>query len=269
MAEQRWTAVQITDRVAHALTLAERVYLPDEYSRARAYANTQQARYCAPQSSRSIVQGTRPREKDDRSRKPASPDVEQGTTTDISPSPAPTRPAPKKPTIERQGFRANEFIVYPAHGVGHILAIEEQVIAGAKLELFVINFMKDRMTLRVPTAKVANVGIRKLSDSKTVQEAYRVLAQSPHAQKEEWPARAHEYEAKINSGSIVAIAQVVRDLYRAPEDEKQNYSERQLYEAALDRLTREASIVRDLTDEEALKECESLLVASAILRRTN
>ncbi|MGY3121843.1 RNA polymerase-interacting CarD/CdnL/TRCF family regulator [Bradyrhizobium sp. S3.14.4] len=127
-------------------------------------------------------------------------------------------PAPKveekKVVTQRQGFKANEFVVYPAHGVGQILAIEEQEIAGAKLELFVINFIKDKMTLRVPTAKVANVGMRKLSDPALVKKALETLKGRARVKRTMWSRRAQEYEAKINSGDIVAIAEVVRDLYR-------------------------------------------------------
>jgi CarD family transcriptional regulator len=155
---------------------------------------------------------------------------------------APRVEEPKKVLTQRQGFKTNEFVVYPAHGVGQILAIEEQEIAGAKLELFVINFTKDKMTLRVPTAKVANVGMRKLSEPALVKR--------------------QEYEAKINSGDIVAIAEVVRDLYRSESQPEQSYSERQLYEAALDRLSREIAVVQHITETEAVKEIESNLAKS-------
>ena len=125
---------------------------------------------------------------------------------------APRVEEPKKVVTQRQGFKANEFVVYPAHGVGQILAIEEQEIAGAKLELFVINFMKDKMTLRVPTAKVANVGMRKLSEPALVKKALETLKGRARVKRTMWSRRAQEYEAKINSGDIVAIAEVVRDL---------------------------------------------------------
>jgi CarD family transcriptional regulator len=158
----------------------------------------------------------------------------------------------KKVVTQRQGFKANEFVVYPAHGVGQILAIEEQEIAGAKLELFVINFIKDKMTLRVPTAKVANVGMRKLSDPALVKRALETLKGRARVKRTMWSRRAQEYEAKINSGDIVAIAEVVR--------------ERQLYEAALDRLSREIAVVQHSTETEAVKEIEAQLAKSP--RRT-
>ncbi|QPF85396.1 CarD family transcriptional regulator [Bradyrhizobium genosp. L] len=178
------------------------------------------------------------------------------------PAAAPRVEEPKKVVTQRQGFKANEFVVYPAHGVGQILAIEEQEIAGAKLELFVINFMKDKMTLRVPTAKVANVGMRKLSEPALVKRALETLKGRARVKRTMWSRRAQEYEAKINSGDIVAIAEVVRDLYRSESQPEQSYSERQLYEAALDRLSREIAVVQHSTETEAIKEIESQLAKS-------
>jgi CarD family transcriptional regulator len=179
----------------------------------------------------------------------------------VKPAVAP-RVEEKKVLTQRQGFKTNEFVVYPAHGVGQILAIEEQEIAGARLELFVINFMKDKMTLRVPTAKVANVGMRKLSEPALVKKALETLKGRARVKRTMWSRRAQEYEAKINSGDIVAIAEVVRDLYRSESQPEQSYSERQLYEAALDRLSREIAVVQHSTETEAVKEIESQLAKS-------
>jgi CarD family transcriptional regulator len=164
----------------------------------------------------------------------------------------------KKPT-QRQGFKTNEFIVYPAHGVGQIVAIEEQEVAGYKLELFVINFVKDKMTLRVPTTKVVSVGMRKLAETPMVRRALETLKGRARIKRTMWSRRAQEYEAKINSGDIVAIAEVVRDLYRSETQPEQSYSERQLYEAALDRLAREIAAVQRITETEAIKEIEASL----------
>jgi CarD family transcriptional regulator len=175
---------------------------------------------------------------------------------------APRVEEPKKPLTQRQGFKTNEFVVYPAHGVGQILAIEEQEIAGARLELFVINFIKDKMTLRVPTAKVVNVGMRKLSDPSLVKRALETLKGRARIKRTMWSRRAQEYEAKINSGDIVAIAEVVRDLFRSESQPEQSYSERQLYEAALDRLSREIAVVQHVTETEAVKEIEANLAKS-------
>ena len=164
-----------------------------------------------------------------------------------------------KKTTQRQGFKTNEFIVYPAHGVGQIMAIEEQEIAGAKLELFVINFVKDKMTLRVPTAKIVSVGMRKLAEAPMVKRALDTLKGRARIKRTMWSRRAQEYEAKINSGDIVAIAEVVRDLFRSDTQPEQSYSERQLYEAALDRLSREIAAVQRVTETEAIKEIEAAL----------
>ena len=164
-----------------------------------------------------------------------------------------------KKTTQRQGFKTQEFIVYPAHGVGQIMAIEEQEVAGARLELFVINFVKDKMTLRVPTSKVASVGMRKLAETPMVKKALETLKGRARIKRTMWSRRAQEYEAKINSGDIVAIAEVVRDLYRSESQPEQSYSERQLYEAALDRLSREVAVVQRLTETEAIKEIEAAL----------
>jgi CarD family transcriptional regulator len=167
--------------------------------------------------------------------------------------------ATNKKTTQRQGFKTSEFIVYPAHGVGQIVAIEEQEIAGAKLELFVINFIKDKMTLRVPTAKIVSVGMRKLAEPALVKRALETLKGRARIKRTMWSRRAQEYEAKINSGDIVAIAEVVRDLYRSDTQPEQSYSERQLYEAALDRLSREIAAVQKVTETEAIKEIEGAL----------
>ncbi|MDQ2081772.1 CarD family transcriptional regulator [Xanthobacteraceae bacterium Astr-EGSB] len=164
-----------------------------------------------------------------------------------------------KKTTQRQGFKTSEFIVYPAHGVGQIMAIEEQEVAGCKLELFVINFVKDKMTLRVPTAKIAAVGMRKLAEPPIVKRAIETLKGRARIKRTMWSRRAQEYEAKINSGNIVSIAEVVRDLYRSDSQPEQSYSERQLYEAALDRLAREISAVQRVTETEAVKEIEAAL----------
>jgi CarD family transcriptional regulator len=167
-------------------------------------------------------------------------------------------PEKKKPQ-QRHGFRTSEYIVYPAHGVGRIVSIEEQEIAGATLELFVINFEKDKMTLRVPTSKLATVGMRKLSEDKIVRKALGTLKGKARVKRTMWSRRAQEYEAKINTGDIVAIAEVVRDLFRSESQPEQSYSERQLYEAALDRLSREVAVVQRLTETEAIKEIEAAL----------
>jgi CarD family transcriptional regulator len=167
-----------------------------------------------------------------------------------------------KSGLQRQGFKLNEFVVYPAHGVGQIVAIEEQEVAGFKLELFVISFSKDKMTLRVPTSKGAGVGMRKISDPDTAKRSLEILTGRARIKRTMWSRRAQEYEAKINSGDINAIAEVVRDLYRSDAQPEQSYSERQLYEAALDRMVREIAAVQKTSELDALRTVEAQLQRS-------
>ncbi|MGE4372239.1 MAG: CarD family transcriptional regulator [Xanthobacter sp.] len=166
----------------------------------------------------------------------------------------------KKNTQARLGFKTGEHIVYPSHGVGRIMAIEEQEVAGFKLELFVISFEKDKMTLRVPLPKIASVGMRKLSETNIVEKSLETLQGRARVKRTMWSRRAQEYEAKINSGDLVSISEVVRDLYRSDTQPEQSYSERQLYEAALDRMARELSAVQNLTETEAIKLIEQNLL---------
>jgi CarD family transcriptional regulator len=175
--------------------------------------------------------------------------------------------ASKKPVHQRHGFKTNEWIVYPAHGVGRIVGIEEQEIAGMSLELFVITFEKDKMTLRVPTGKSASVGMRKLAEEGVVKRAMETLKGRARIKRTMWSRRAQEYEAKINSGDLVAIAEVVRDLYRSESQPEQSYSERQLYEAALDRMAREIAAVEKLDERGAVQRITEVLAKSAKGRR--
>ena len=168
-----------------------------------------------------------------------------------------------KKTTQRQGFKTNEFIVYPAHGVGQIVAIEEQEVAGAKLELFVINFIKDKMTLRVPTAKIVSVGMRKLAEGPLVKRALETLKGRARIKRTMWSRRAQEYEAKINSGDLISIAEVVRDLHRAENQPEQSYSERQLDESALDRMARELAAVENIKHAEAVEKLSKSLAKRA------
>jgi len=160
-------------------------------------------------------------------------------------------------------FRANDYVVYPAHGVGQIVSIEEQEIAGLTMELFVISFEKDKMTLRVPTAKAHDVGMRSLSTPDVVTQAMNILRGKAKVKKAMWSRRAQEYEQKINSGDLIAIAEVVRDLHRADDQREQSYSERQLYEAALERLTREIAAVSGGREDEAQRQVDEVLLSRA------
>ena len=160
--------------------------------------------------------------------------------------------ATTKKTVQRQGFKTGEFIVYPAHGVGQITAIEEQEVAGHKLELFVINFSQDKLTLRVPIAKIASAGMRKLSEDTVIAKSLKTLQGRARIKRTMWSRRAQEYEAKINSGDLILISEVIRDLFRSENQPEQSYSERQLYEAALDRTAREISSVNKISHTEAV-----------------
>jgi CarD family transcriptional regulator len=165
----------------------------------------------------------------------------------------------KTATPQRQLFKPHEYVVYPAHGVGQIVAIEEQEVAGFKLELFVVRFVRDKMILKVPTPKAASVGMRRLADAPAVKAALDTLTGRARIKRTMWSRRAQEYEAKINSGDLKAIAEVVRDLYRSDTQPEQSYSERQLYETALDRMAREILVVQKLTETESLKVIETQL----------
>ena len=158
------------------------------------------------------------------------------------------------------GFKTTECVVYPAHGAGQILSIEKQTIAGASLEFFVIYFTKSKMTVRVPVQKAAGVGMRKLSDISAVREVKGVLREPPRKNRGNWSRLAREYESKITSGDIFAIAEVARDLFR-PGESEQSFSERQLYVSALNRLCGEIALVEGVSEEESVKELEGLLKA--------
>ena len=157
-------------------------------------------------------------------------------------------------------FRPNEFVVYPAHGVGQIISVESQEVAGISLELFVISFEKDKMTLRVPTNKATEIGMRALSSPDVIAHAMKTLKGKAKVKRAMWSRRAQEYEQKINSGDLIAIAEVVRDLHRTDQRE-QSYSERQLYEAALERLTREVAAVSGGDEVAASKEVDDVLTS--------
>ncbi|WP_341760550.1 CarD family transcriptional regulator [Candidatus Endowatersipora endosymbiont of Watersipora subatra] len=162
-----------------------------------------------------------------------------------------------KRLIQRQGFKTGEFIVYPAHGVGQIIDIEYQEIAGFSLEVFLIDFAKDKMKLRVPTSKIESVGMRKLSEASIVEESLKIVQARARIKRAMWSRRAQEYDTKINSGDIIQIAEVVRDLFRSENQPEQSYSERQLYESALERMSREVAAVQKISEQEAtnLIEC--------------
>ena len=149
-------------------------------------------------------------------------------------------------------FARDDYVVYPTHGVGRVEAIEKEIVAGMEMEMFVIHFAKDKMTLRVPTSKADSVGMRCLSSPAIVGKAMTTLKGRARVKRAMWSRRAQEYEQKINSGDLISIAEVIRDLHRNDEQREQSYSERQLYEAALERLTREVAAVDGVEEEKAL-----------------
>src|SRR6476660_7475409 len=164
-------------------------------------------------------------------------------------------------TAEKILFATGDLVVYPSHGVGKITAIETQEIAGTTLSVFVVAFDKDRMTLRVPLGKAKGSGLRKLSSRKEMDVALTKLKGRSKAKRTMWSRRAQEYEAKINSGDPASIAEVVRDLYRNVGQPEQSYSERQIYQAALDRLVREFAAVERIDESTATQRVEQLLTA--------
>ena len=166
-------------------------------------------------------------------------------------------------TNKKTEFRPDDFVVYPTHGVGRIVSIEEQEVAGLRLEMFVISFEKDKMTLRVPTARASEIGMRGLSTPDMVEQALNTLKGKARVKRAMWSRRAQEYEQKINSGDLLSIAEVVRDLHRADDQREQSYSERQLYEAALERLTREVAAVSGTDEAGAAKKVDEVLVGRA------
>ena len=197
-----------------------------------------------------IARPPRPARIDPIANKPPTKSVPKETAT----------PAPRPSKLD---FKPKEFVVYPAHGVGKITTVERQEVAGHELELYVITFEKDKMTLRVPTNKSDAVGLRKLSEPKVVADAIATLKGKAKVKRTMWSRRAQEYEAKINSGDLISIAEVVRDLYRSDKQPEQSYSERQLYEAAIDRMAREVAAAESLDDAASIAKLESVLTTAA------
>jgi CarD family transcriptional regulator len=160
-------------------------------------------------------------------------------------------------------FASGDFVVYPTHGVGRVQGIEKQEIAGTELKVIVIDFEKERMTLRVPVAKAKDSGLRKLSSRQKIDVALKTLKGRSRVRRVMWSRRAQEYEAKINSGDPVSIAEVLRDLHRNVGQPDQSYSERQIYQAALDRLARELAAVEKIDEIKAAERLEAMLQKAA------
>lgn len=164
-----------------------------------------------------------------------------------------------KKTPYKLAFSSGDYVVYPAHGVGKVADITKQQVAGTELELIVVNFARDKMTLRIPMAKAETTGLRQISDSTMMEDAISTLKGKAKVKKIMWSRRAQEYENKINSGSPVAIAEVIRDLHRNENLAEQSYSERQIYEQALDRLSNEYAVFQSIAVAEAQKSLIDIL----------
>jgi CarD family transcriptional regulator len=179
---------------------------------------------------------------------------------------APVGPKPivaQPPAPKKSMFKIGEQIVYPAHGVGRVTNIEEQEIAGVKLELYIVDFEKEKLRLKVPTNRAEQKGMRRLADRALVEHAMKVIRGRARIKRTMWSRRAQEYDAKINSGDLIAVAEVVRDLYRSDRQPEQSYSERQLFEQALLRFARELAAVRKVDDDQCVKELEEFLAKNA------
>jgi len=204
--------------------------------------------------------------------KPVTPAVARPPAAVVKPHAPPATTVPAAPAAAKAAplvgpkklpFKINELIVYPAHGVGRIVQIEEQEIAGAKLELYIIDFEKEKLRLKVPTSKSEQKGMRKLADKPLIDHAMKVLKGRARIKRTMWSRRAQEYEAKINSGDLISIAEVVRDLHRAGGQPEQSYSERQLYAKALARMAREVAAVEKTDEPTAVKRVEGMLTKKA------
>jgi CarD family transcriptional regulator len=155
-------------------------------------------------------------------------------------------------TLHRNDFSIGDKVVYPAHGVGQVAAVETQEVAGLTLEVFVVTFDHEKMTLRVPTKKAKTAGLRHLAAEAVMSQALVTLKGRARVKRTMWSRRAQEYEAKINSGCLVSLAEVVRDLHRSDSQPEQSYSERQLYESALDRMAREVAAIEKIDRDAAV-----------------
>jgi CarD family transcriptional regulator len=156
-------------------------------------------------------------------------------------------------------FKTGDYVVYPAHGVGQVEGVETHTIAGDNVSLYTISFEKDRMRLKIPVIKAEEAGLRKLSSENMLDDAMKTLKGRSRIRRTMWSRRAQEYELKINSGDPVAIAEVLRDLKRSNDDTEQSYSERQIYQSALERLAREVAAIEKISETEAAEQLEVIL----------
>ena len=180
-----------------------------------------------------------------------------------SPAPAPKAATPAAAAPKKIVFKIGELVVYPAHGVGKITNVEEQEIAGVKLELYIVDFEKEKLRLKVPTNRAEQKGMRHLADRSLIEQAMKVIRGRARIKRTMWSRRAQEYDAKINSGDLISVAEVVRDLYRSDRQPEQSYSERQLFEQALARFARELAAVRKVDEDQCIRELEEYLARNA------
>ncbi|WP_425362139.1 CarD family transcriptional regulator [Candidatus Tisiphia endosymbiont of Mystacides longicornis] len=155
-------------------------------------------------------------------------------------------------------FKVGERIVYPSHGVGEIVNVEQQIIAGADIRVYVISFPQDKMILKVPVNRATISGLRKLVSKTDLTIIYSTLQGKAKQGNRMWSRRVQEYESKINSGNIVAVAEVVRDLYKNVDSDR-SYSERTIYESALNRLAGELAILENINPDEAINKLVEVL----------
>jgi len=199
---------------------------------------------------------------------PAKPVAVKPAPAAHKPAPAPAAApkaaaAPAAPAPKKANFKVGDLAVYPAHGVGKITDIEVQEIAGVKLELFVVYFEKEKLRLKVPTNRAEQKGMRHLADRAMIEQSMKVIRGRARIKRTMWSRRAQEYDAKINSGDLISVAEVVRDLYRSERQPEQSYSERQLFEQALERFARELAAVRKVDEDQCIRELEEYLARNA------
>jgi CarD family transcriptional regulator len=185
------------------------------------------------------------------------------TKAKAKPQAKPKAKAKAKPKAKKLPYAPKDYVVYPTHGVGQVTDVVTEEVAGFELQLYVINFAAEKMTLRVPVGKAQESGLRKISSKDKMQTAVGTLKGRARAKRTMWSRRAQEYEAKINSGDPIAIAEVVRDLHRPPDQPDQSYSERQMYEAAMSRLALELSLVEKIELDAATTKLETMLIKTA------
>jgi CarD family transcriptional regulator len=193
---------------------------------------------------------------------PAKPAPIAAPVAAAKPAPVAAKPV-AAPAPKKINFKVGELVVYPAHGVGRITNIEEQEIAGVKLELYIVDFEKEKLRLKVPTNRAEQKGMRHLADRTLIEQAMKVIRGRARIKRTMWSRRAQEYDAKINSGDVIAVAEVIRDLYRSDRQPEQSYSERQLFEQALARFARELAAVRKVDEDQCIRELEDFLARNA------